>query len=333
MASASEIVKILLTKKVSFQTHELAEAMGVSRQAAHRHLDRMVRDGKLRRIGRGRGTRYEDGERSSFKTWRREGLLEDQVWNQLSAQQAGLEHASDDARRALHYALTEIVNNAIDHSQSESVHTRLFESNDCVGFEVVDDGIGVFENLRQILHLEDAMHALQELSKGKVTTQPEAHSGEGIFFVSKIADLFELESGDLCWIVDNDRADTTVRRAAQRAGTRVRFEIDRHCTRSLDALFREYAPDLTFSKTRVTVRLFEHGVRFVSRSEAKRLLSGLDRFSEIVLDFDRVEAVGQGFADEVFRVWRSAHPNITVEPVRMSETVAFMVDRSRTRKD
>jgi anti-sigma regulatory factor (Ser/Thr protein kinase) len=290
----------------------------------------MVRAGELRRIGRGRGTRYERAPGSSFETWRREGLSEDRVWEQLAAREAALEQASSDVRQALQYALTEIVNNAIDHSRSEAVHARLFESKGCLGFEVVDDGIGVFENLRQTLHLDDAMHALQELSKGKVTTRPEAHTGEGIFFVSKIADLFELESGDLCWIVDNDRADTTVRHAAHRAGTRVRFEIDRQSRRSLEALFREYAPDLTFSKTRITVRLFEHGVRFVSRSEAKRLLSGLDRFSEIVLDFDRVEAVGQGFADEVFRVWRRAHPEVTIEPIRMSETVAFMVERARS---
>jgi predicted ArsR family transcriptional regulator len=332
MPSASEIVNVLLTQKASFQTHELAEALGVSRQAAHRHLRRMVRAGELCRIGRGRGTRYEGAAQSSFETWRREGLLEDQVWNQLSARQGGLELASADARRALEYGLTEIVNNAIDHSQSEAVHTRLFESNGRLGFEVVDDGIGVFENLCHELHFDDAMHALQELSKGKVTTRPEAHTGDGIFFVSKIADLFELESGDLCWIVDNDRADTTAVGAVHRSGTRVRFEIDRHCTRSLDALFREYAPNLTFSKTRITVRLFEYGVRFVSRSEAKRLLSGLEKFSQIILDFDRVEGVGQGFADEVFRVWQTAHSEIAIEPVRMSETVAFMVDRSRARE-
>lgn len=329
MSSASEIVNFILTKKASLQTHELAEALGISRQAAHRHLVRMVRAGELRRLGRGRGTRYERAAGPSFATWQREGLSEDRVWDELSTREPALEPASAEARQALQYALTEIVNNAIDHSQSPAVHARLFESDGRLGFEVVDDGIGVFENLRRTLHLADAMHALQELSKGKVTTRPEAHTGEGIFFVSKLADLFELESGELCWIVDNARADTTVRRTAPRAGTRVRFEIDRQSGRSLDALFREYAPDLTFSKTRITVRLFEHGVRFVSRSEAKRLLSGLDRFSEVVLDFDGVEAVGQGFADEVFRVWRRAHPDVTIEPVRMSETVAFMIGRTR----
>ena len=34
---------------------------------------------------------------------------------------------------------------------------------------------------------------------------------------------------------------------------------------------------------------------------------GLERFREVVLDFAGVDAIGQGFADEVFRVWARAH--------------------------
>ena len=36
----------------------------------------------------------------------------------------------------------------------------------------------------------------------------------------------------------------------------------------------------------------------VARSQAKRLLERFDRFEEVVLDFDGVRQVGQGFADE-----------------------------------
>jgi len=66
----------------------------------------------------------------------------------------------------------------------------------------------------------------------------------------------------------------------------------------------------------------------VSRSEAKRLLHGLDRFREVVLDFRGVEGVGQGFADEVFRVWAHAHPQTTLIPVHMNRAVEFMVRRA-----
>ena len=97
-------------------------------------------------------------------------------------------------------------------------------------------------------------------------------------------------------------------------------------------VFEEYTVDLDFRKTRVVVKLFSLGVRFISRSEAGRVVSGLERFSEAILDFKKVEEVGQGFADEVFRVWAEAHPATKLLPVNMTVAVAFMVERSRKRR-
>jgi hypothetical protein len=84
-----------------------------------------------------------------------------------------------------------------------------------------------------------------------------------------------------------------------------------------------------FDTSRAVVKLFEHGTEFVSRSEAKRLVAGLERFREVVLDFGGVASAGQGFADEVFRVWARAHPRTTLRPERMTEPVAFMIERAR----
>lgn len=81
--------------------------------------------------------------------------------------------------------------------------------------------------------------------------------------------------------------------------------------------------------SRVIVKLFEHGTRFVSRSEAKRLLAGLERFREVILDFAGVEGVGQGFADEVFRVWVREHSETLVRAEHMTVPVTFMVERAR----
>ena len=93
-------------------------------------------------------------------------------------------------------------------------------------------------------------------------------------------------------------------------------------------LFVECTEACEFSKTRIVVKLFAIGVSFVSRSEAKRILQGLERFREIVLDFVGVMEVGQGFADEVFRVWASTHPEVRLTPVDMCPAVEFMVRRA-----
>jgi hypothetical protein len=168
--------------------------------------------------------------------------------------------------------------------------------------------------VRRRLKLPDRLTALQEISKGKVTTAPAQHSGEGIFFVSKIADYFEVVSGGLAWKIDGLRADAAVGTAPPGRGTRVRFEVSATKKRTLAELFAEYTDNYEFSKTRIVVRLFALGVRFISRSEAKRLLHGLERFRDVVLDFAGVEEVGQGFADEVFRVWSSAHRSVRLAP-------------------
>ena len=82
------------------------------------------------------------------------------------------------------------------------------------------------------------------------------------------------------------------------------------------------------SKTRTVVRLFAIGTEFVSRSQAKRLVHGLDKFREVVLDFKGVDLVGQGFADEVFRVWAREHPDVKLIPTDMNDAEAFMVERA-----
>jgi hypothetical protein len=63
----------------------------------------------------------------------------------------------------------------------------------------------------------------------------------------------------------------------------------------------------------------------VSRSEAKQLLHNLDKFSEIELDMRDVAHVGQGFSDEVFRVFALAHAGIAIRTINTGDAVAAMI--------
>jgi hypothetical protein len=111
----------------------------------------------------------------------------------------------------------------------------------------------------------------------------------------------------------------------------VRCELDVHTERTTSEVFAAYSIDHDFARTRTVVQLFDVGVRFVSRSEARRLLSGLERFRDVVVDFRGVQEVGQGFVDEVFRVWPSQHPEVTVRPANMVGPVEAMVRRGLPR--
>jgi len=313
----------------ALQAGEVAEALGITRQTAHRHLRKLVEEGRLIVEGAGRSTRYRSTTPRDERRYPIDGLEEDRVWDEMSGRSSVLATVSDRPRAILQYVFTEIVNNAIDHSGAAEVEISVSLHDTGVALEVIDRGVGVFRHVRDKLGLETELEALQELSKGKTTTMPSRHSGEGLFFSSKASSWFEIASGSLRWIVDNRRGDMAVGALdPQVQGTEVRVEVDADTDRDLNQVFAEYTEDFEFSKTRTVIRLFAIGTEFVSRSQAKRLVHGLEKFREVVLDFNGVDLVGQGFADEVFRVWAREHPEVNLIPSDMNDAVAFMVERA-----
>jgi len=66
----------------------------------------------------------------------------------------------------------------------------------------------------------------------------------------------------------------------------------------------------------------------VSRSQAKRLLAGFDRFKIVILDFLKISSIGQSFADEIFRVFKRNHPEIELNFVNACEDVEKMIRRA-----
>jgi hypothetical protein len=175
--------------------------------------------------------------------------------------------------------------------------------------------------------------AIVQLEKGKLTTDPERHSGEGIFFSSKAVCHFRLEAQGTAWIVDGIRNDSAIATSTVTRGTRVTADVVDGRTPRLADVFGAYTDreTLRFARTRTTIRLAAAGRELVSRSVAKRILADLDKFEEVTLDFSGVDVVGQGFCDEVFRVFARAHPKIRLVPVGMDPAVAFMVGRATAR--
>lgn len=261
------------------------------------------------------------------RTYSLAGLAEDQVWSEVLPVISTSEHA----RHILAYAFTEMVNNAIDHSRGHSVQVRVRQTPERTTVEIQDDGIGAFENVRSTWKLADLYQAIQEINKGKASTDPRRHTGEGIFFSSKAVDRFVLDANGLAWIVDNRLADMTIQPGTH-SGTYVRLEVDANTARRLREVFDEYTRDYAFVRTRPVVKLYETGIELISRSEAKRLGVRLDEFDSVVLDFEGVQSVGQGFVDELFGVWSAEHPEVELEPVNMTADVEFMVRRGLSRR-
>jgi hypothetical protein len=298
---------------------------------AHRLLSGLVAEGRLVRGGAGRAASYSDSGGLPFvRRYPRAVIAEDRVWAEIASACHAVGELPKVARSIVQYAFTEMLNNAIEHSGGHEIEVRFEAAPDALAFVIADDGVGAFVNLRKLLRLPSNLVALQELSKGKLTTLPAGHTGEGVFFTSKAARMFEMSSGGLRWTVDNMRGDTAVGSSPVRQGTTVRVEVALRPKRKLDQVFAEYTEDFAFTKTRVVIKLFTLGTHFISRSEARRVVANLEKWQSVVLDFAGVEEIGQGFADEVFRVWARAHPAIKIEAVSMTAPVAFLVNRARS---
>jgi DNA-binding Lrp family transcriptional regulator len=320
-----------LERKGPQSSRQLAEIIGFSRQAAQARLKRLVAAGHARVEGRARATRYHLAEPRWSRTYDLEGLEEHIAFDELRREFPPARSLEGNAADVLAYAVTEMVNNAIDHSGGSQCELSAVGRPSQLLVEVVDDGVGVFRHVRERLGLPDELAALQEISKGKTTTDEERHSGEGLFFVSKAVTTFAIASGRLRWLVDNVRDDVAIEALDEEiVGTDVAMTLDFDQLPELTSVFDAYTRDLRFVRTRTRVKLFDIGTRFMSRSEAKRLLHGLERFEAVVLDFEGVRTIGQGFADEVFRVWANAHPDVTLEAINMRAPVGFMIRRAQS---
>ena len=310
----------------------LAEQFGLSRQVANGYLQAMAREGLIEAEGTTRARTYRlpmlaEAERSHP----REGLEEDVVWHELIAPVvAGL---PENVRAIWQYASTEMINNAIDHSGAAEVRVGARRNAFDTEVVVADDGEGIFAKIQGALGLRDPRESILELAKGKLTTAPERHTGEGIFFTSRAVDRFEIESHRLRFVHAPEGADAIVEQESDTPGTRVRLRLVNDSPRLMREVFDPFTDgeEYSFDRTVVPLHLAQHeGERLVSRSQAKRVASRFERFKIVELDFTGIAEIGQGFADELFRVYAAAHPEIRIIPTNTAPAVDKMIRRAVT---
>jgi len=329
------IIRLFLAQAISQESKEVvsgaAEHFGVSRQTIHKHLAKMVSEGILEVAGKTSGRTYSLKTLASIDAHFQisEQPPEDKVWREFFAPQ--LSGLRDNIRSICNYGFTEMFNNAIDHSAGAAITTGLRLTYARASLYVTDNGIGIFKKIKDGLNLADEREAILELAKGKVTTDPAAHTGEGIFFTSRMFDSFSLIANELFFshvASGDDWLIETHPRATQ--GTIVEMAISSMTARTSDDVLSQYSSNgvvPSFDKTHVPVKLLlVGGENLVSRSQAKRLLVRFARFKEIMLDFEGVNHIGQAFADEIFRVYKKQNPNISIKTIRANDDVKAMIE-------
>ncbi len=310
-----------------------SSVFNISRQSIHKHLTALVKEGQLAATGHTRARVYSLGSVRSHIAHYPLANLDEHIVHRKDFSFI-FEDLPETVAEICHYGFTEILNNAIDHSEGKSVIIFAKRNEKKVVIQIFDDGEGIFKHIARLLGLPDPRESILELSKGKLTTDPDNHTGEGIFFTSRSFDYFHIDSGDLCFSHSNDIPnDYLLHNDQDKEGTIVHMEITLDSTKDLGAVFDEYSsgPDeYRFEKTVVPVRLaLYEGESLVSRSQAKRILNRVERFRSVILDFEGVDKIGQAFADEAFRVFTNSHPNIELIPLNTAPRVKQMIARAQ----
>jgi hypothetical protein len=312
----------------------VSDKFGITRQAANKHIHNLVLENALISQGMTRNRSYKLAPLISWKKIYQiqSGITEGQVWNSDIAPSLG--QMPKNVMDIWHYGFTEMFNNAIDHSEGQSLEVKFEKTAAKTEIVITDDGIGIFRKIQAALGLLDERHSVLELAKGKLTTDPARHSGEGIFFTSRMFDDYWILSGGVYFSHEFGKKEDWILEAHKPSGgTTVCMKLNNHTARSQKKVFDQFTSDedYGFNKTIVPVKLTKYGDdNLVSRSQAKRLLARVEKFKTVIFDFRDIDAIGQAFADEVFRVFAIQHPTIELIDIHANSTVGEMISRARS---
>ena len=301
----------------------VSENLGVNQNTVHRYIDELIEKGVLVRKQRGE---YElNGDEKQFVLFRSKGDLRSDFAVYEKTLEPYVQTFSENVRSIWSYVFTEMINNAIDHSEAESVLVSIRQNSLETIVCIYDDGVGIFKKIREHFNMDSLEDAIGELFKGKLTTDSENHSGEGIFFSSKMVDDFYIFSDGKLFSKNRfERTDTAIIAKEDLVGTLVSMSLRNDTKKSVKEIFDQYANiDGGFWKTKLPLKNFFSSSP-VSRSQAKRLCNRLEEFKEVELDFDGLDWMGQGFAHQLFIVFSSIFPDVRLIPINMSESVQKM---------
>lgn len=332
-----EKIKRYILEKIYTDQKDLAkktaQTFGISLNTVYRYLKEL--EGKEIIIKN--GNKYEFIESTDvFAMKRSEGDLteEDEIYTK---------YVSDfiigfpkNIEKIWQYSFTEMMNNAIDHSEAENVVLSIFQNYLYTTILIRDDGIGIFRKIKEYYHFDSLDDAVNELFKGKLTTDKNNHSGEGIFFTSRVLDRFAAVSDGKVFthdkyteVLSNLDDSESLKDWKNRKGTIIYMELSNFSNKTVKEVFDMFADaDGGFFKTHIPIKnIYE--LYPVSRSQAKRLCHRFEKFREVELDFQGIDEIGQGFAHEIFVVFQNAHQDVKLIPINMTEEVEKMVNHVR----
>ena len=300
-----------------------AENNNISRQTVYKYLKELEAENSIKKNSSTKS--YEIVKKTHDFYFSNNCLEEDKVFREEIYKH--IEDFPNNVKKIWQHGFTEMLNNAIDHSGSESIICLVESSRIFTEITIGDKGIGIFNKIREHYKLDSIEDAITELFKGKLTTDLSRHSGEGIFFTSRMFDEFYIYSSGNYFKHDNYSDNINQVKNIWGKGTVVLMKLANDSTRTTTEVFDMFSSiDGGFVKTEMKIKdTMDIGFP-VSRSQAKRLYNRFEKFEEVLLDFSNIDDIGQGYAHELFVVFKNQHPNVKLEVINANSQVQKMIN-------
>ncbi len=310
----------------------VSENFSINQNTVHTYINELVNENIIRRIKRGTYELVTTKNEYSFNI--KEENIKSDVYIYSHYIEGFIKETGENVKKIWIYVLSEMLNNVLEHSEAEKLRVTI-EKN-YLNTKVIfwDDGIGIFNKIKNYFDYDEIDEAVYELFKGKLTTDKKNHSGEGIFFSSRIMDKFVIVSSNKVFSSNKYDDNMFVNLLDDEFdGTCVLMELSNFSNKKMSDVFSAYTDEVgDFTKTSIPMKnIFDASP--ISRSQAKRVCDRLDNFKEVVFDFSDIEWMGQGFAHQVFVVFSNQNPKIKLIPINMNDDVKKMYNHVMIGKD
>ncbi len=314
----------------------VAHTFSISRQAAARHLKKLVKQGDIEIEGNtsGRIYRASKGRRVEYTYSIPDKPFGKTVWRTDILPL--LHPLSPSVVELWQYCFEENFNNSVRHSGGKMLKVQIVQRKDRTTITISDDGIGIFQHIKEKLKLENDDNAALQLASSKCPTDPEGNGEANIFRTSRMTNQFTISSKrvaltyrhDMEWDWTLDKPDEDI------SGTSICMVIDNTTAKTKNRILDECTAAMeanhVVATTCIPVRLVDYSTEsFFSRSQARRVLTRIARFKIAILDFLGVKEIGPAFADQVFRVFSSKHPDITLLYTNANKQVETSIQAAR----
>src|SRR3989338_1322040 len=250
MKNKAKLLQVI-KEKGRVTSGEITDVVGVSRQYVNMVMTDLIAENQVIKLGGTRNAFYVSKDyilkHSEVvptvlkKSYKNQELEEHKILLEIEEKFPRIAELPENIKSIFTFAFSEMFNNAIEHSQSRSISIEVAVREKYLSFIVNDSGVGVFRNIMKKKNLKSEIEAVQDLLKGKTTTMPKSHSGEGIFFTSKAGDAFILDSFGYQLDINSIKPDISIHRTSfKKRGTRVIFRINIGSDRHLNDVFKKY---------------------------------------------------------------------------------------------